>query len=241
MKIWNYNAAQLGISPLEEIEDAAIESLVRIAQTHLALEVDGMFGPKTAAAVEAWRARTSKKPARGPRNQRSADALAFMRAFVGRTQMSDPRTNDASTVRLGYGMGYGGKALEAAHPFERAADGVYRCDCSGALARAYRWRRHVTEGGADFWRNTDGLEADARGTVPGDLGHLVPWAEACPGDVLVYGKGPQVGHCGTVGDVDEHGPATVIHCNGRGGAPIDETPPAVGGFTPQSCVVLAAR
>jgi cell wall-associated NlpC family hydrolase len=108
---------------------------------------------------------------------------------------------------------------EADHPFELVA-GVWRCDCSGLLAWIYGWTRSVdVPGKDDFWRNTDGLEKDARGTVPGDLGFLVPWGEQKPGDAVVYGAGTAIGHCGILVTA-----TTVIHCNGgKNPPPVDET------------------
>lgn len=211
-----YNAAALGIPPEAEPDDDAITALVLAAQTLLGqstpgLVIDGRFGPKTRAALEAWAKRVTPAepvPLTPPVDERPKTWIA--------------RARQAMTwcVKLGaeYGLGKGGKDPRAPHPFELVA-GVWRCDCSGLLAWIFGWTRHYTDGGADFWRNTDGLEADARGTVPGDLGFAVPWGQERPGDIVVYGAGEKIGHCGILAT-----PSTVIHCNGGANPPpIDET------------------
>lgn len=56
----DYNRARLGLENLADHEATIITELVRIAQAHLGLEVDGKFGPKTRAAVEASAAARGK-------------------------------------------------------------------------------------------------------------------------------------------------------------------------------------
>lgn len=211
-----YNAANLGIPPEAEPDDDAITALVLAAQTLLAqgadrIVVDGRFGPKTRAALEAWAKRSTPAepvPLTPPDDPRPKAWIARARQAMEWSRKLGAR----------YGLGKGGKHPKAEHPFELVA-GVWRCDCSGLLAWIYGWNRHYTENGADVWRNTDGLEKDARGTVPGDLGFLVPWGEQKPGDAVVYGAGSAIGHCGILVT-----PSTVIHCNGGSNPPpVDET------------------
>lgn len=117
-------------------------------------------------------------------------------------------------VAVAYGMGFGGKDPTAEHPFEwDPKTKAWRCDCSGLVAWCHGYARHYVGPSAsgqraDFWRNTDGLEADARGTVPGDLGDGVHYGEERDGDVWVTGLGRKVGHCGIRSTKGK-----VIHCH----------------------------
>lgn len=217
-----YNAANLGIPPEAEADDDAITMLVLAAQSLLAqstpgLVVDGRFGPKTRAALEMWSRHwrdgaaepVAPVPLTPPEDERPKTWIARAHAAVVWAKKLGAR----------YGLGKGGKNPKAEHPFELVA-GVWRCDCSGLLAWIYGWTRSVdVPGKDDFWRNTDGLERDARGTVPGDLGFEVPYDQRRPGDAVVYGAGTAIGHCGILVTM-----TTVIHCNGGSSPPpVDET------------------
>jgi cell wall-associated NlpC family hydrolase len=208
-----YNAAALEIPPEVDADTEAITRLVLAAQSLLAqsapITVDGRFGPKTRAALEAWAKRSAPVSLTPPIDERPKAWIARARASIVWAKKLGAR----------YGLGKGGKNPKAEHPFELVA-GVWRCDCSGLLAWIYGWTRSVpVPGKDDFWRNTDGLERDARGTVPGDLGFEVPFEQRRPGDAVVYGAGSAIGHCGILATMD-----TVIHCNGGSSPPpVDET------------------
>jgi hypothetical protein len=103
-------------------------------------------------------------------------------------------------------------------------------------------RRIVDAKGDEIgWRNTDHLEADARKQVAGDVGFEVAWEDCRPGDIIVAGKGKDIGHCGVAGKCGPNGPETVVHCNARGGAPFDETDLRTAGFTRENAVILRVR
>lgn len=145
-----------------------------------------------------------KRPAEHPALVRAREAL---------------RWQDVSLTKghaVTYGMGFGGKDPLDPHPFEWDPDTkAWRCDCSGMVAWCHGFTRHYyvrapgdKVASADYWRNTDGLEADARGTVPGDLGDNVRYGEERDGDVWVTGLGRKVGHCGI-----RSTKGRVIHCH----------------------------
>lgn len=116
-----------------------------------------------------------------------------------------------------YCLGAGGKYPTALKPWTRCAkpaqhrhrndkDTLIFADCSGFLCRAWGIPRQNADG---TWNNTDHLEAVAR-----EQG--LTWADARPGDGIVYGAGRQIGHCGLIDTIDEHGPTIVIHCSASG-------------------------
>lgn len=161
-------------------------------------------------------ATSKRKPAAlGPLTR--AQVLARARSAIGR-----------QTV---YQLGAGGRDPNTAHPGDLVA-GHLECDCTGMGAWAFGVRRFVEswnplyEGGDWFESRT--LERDARS--PWGFIAEVPWLQARPGDVLVWGDRPgSQGHFGIVATVDVRGPLSVIHCssgNFRGtGDAIQETPP----------------
>lgn len=144
-----------------------------------------------------------------------------------------------------YCLGAGGKDPAAPTPFSGCAHKEHRhhsareifSDCSGFVAWCCGFTRQHAE--SKWWRNTDGLEADARGDVPGDLGFEVPWAQAEPGDLLVYGAGPRIGHVGIVSESDDAGPVKVIHCSSSGRVAVKETGPEI--FDRNHALVLRLR
>jgi hypothetical protein len=124
-------------------------------------------------------------------------ALARARAFVGKGR---------------YCLGAGNKRPDAAAPWTTCAKpsqhahkdlGTSFCDCSGFVTFCHQLPRHDRV--KDQWLYTDSMEA--LGKKQG-----IPWKDAQPGDVVVYGAGKAIGHCGIVSEVDDAGPVKVIHC-----------------------------
>ena len=143
-----------------------------------------------------------------------------------------------------YCLGAGGRDVAGRTPFGPCAKpdvhthehaGAVFCDCSGFCA----WVVGVPRKHDGVWFYTDQLEADARGQVKGDLGDGVPWAQAQPGDLVVYGAGPKIGHVGIVSEVDATGPAKVIHCQASTTPAVVETSPTV--FRRRGAVILRLR
>jgi CHAP domain-containing protein len=133
-------------------------------------------------------------------------------------------TRARSMVGKGYYcLGAGGKNPNALDPWSGCAkpathghEGLGRVfsDCSGFIAWCWRLPRHDKT--TDTWLNTDELEA--RGKRQG-----IPWHKAQPGDVVAYGAGAAIGHCGIASEVDDAGPTKVIHCNAGKAPAVDET------------------
>lgn len=105
------------------------------------------------------------------------------RAFAGISMLVD------------YRLGAGGRDPASPTPADDEGD----CDCSGFVAWCLGISRKVTQpayvrfnGG---WLSTDGMVHDAL-TVGGILDQVPHDDDARPGDVVVYGNGPRVGHCG---------------------------------------------
>lgn len=233
---YNYNAFGLIPGDLGENETRLITELVRIAQEKLGLEVDGKLGPKTREAVErSAKMRAVVAVAAQPVNwigsilHRAKQALDW--------QVEQYRAVLGSVI---YGLGFGGKDINASHPFEwHAATKKWRCDCSGFLAWLYKVPRvrDLDPGPKrdEWWFYTDSMESDARGKVRGDLGDGVPFGDRRAADIIVFGKGSQTGHCGALSSPDK-----VIHCASRGGLPpITETGLDV--FVRNNAVILRLR
>lgn len=122
-----------------------------------------------------------------------------------------------------YCLGAGGKKPEADDPWSTCAKptthghtpaGRVFCDCSGFVCFVHRLARHDKTAGV--WLNTDELEV--RGKRQG-----IAWINARPGDIVSYGAGKAIGHCGIVSEVDDAGPVRVIHCQARGTVAVVET------------------
>ena len=144
----------------------------------------------------------------------------------GPAEPSEPGNVPGLVGRGSYRLGAGGKHPDAPDPFEEG-----KCDCSGFLAWCFALPRKSDEG---VWFYTDQLEADARGEVRGDLGDGVAWDDRQPGDLIVYGAGPRVGHCGILSGVD-----TVIHCQASTHPAVTETGLML--FERKGAVVLRMR
>lgn len=98
---------------------------------------------------------------------------------------------------IGYGLGAGPESPDQ----DRPANAAMLCDCSALVNWCHRVSRRVASGGEAEWyrrhgggyANTDGIRADAL-----DIGHG-RWdiiERPIPGCVVVFGNGPDVGHCG---------------------------------------------
>lgn len=113
-----------------------------------------------------------------------------------------------------YRLGAGDKRPDADTPFD--ADGA--SDCSGFVLWCHGIPRQdaVTK----RWLNTDAMEALAKA-------QSIAWTQALLGDVVVYGAGAAIGHCGLVSAVDASGPTRVIHCSARGKAAVKDEGPAL--------------
>jgi hypothetical protein len=111
-----------------------------------------------------------------------------------------------------YMLGRGGMRGEAEWPW----DDEKGCDCSGFTAWCLRLSRHTQDpwyrkrnGG---WLETSAIAADT--TQPLGLFSGIPWIDAHPGDLVVYGDRPsQQGHIGVVSEVDSAGPLRAVHCS----------------------------
>ena len=192
------------------------------AQMALGLHADGMPGPVTIARLDGFLIEADLTPVEGVPivdggAAKRLRALGRARSMVGRGR---------------YHLGAGGKDPNAQDPFD--SDGA--CDCSGFQAWCFGLPR---KGDTGVWFYTDALEADARGQVKGDLGDGVPWEQAKPGDLVVYGNGPKVGHVGMVSAANDHGPTAVIHCRSGGAPAVVETGPSL--FKAKGAVILRLR
>jgi cell wall-associated NlpC family hydrolase len=130
------------------------------------------------------------------------------------------RARHATTLHgIRYRLGAGGRDPADESP----ADDYGECDCSGFVAwclgipRKLRQAEYVAFNGG--WLSTDGMVHDILG--PRVVLAPVTWADALPGDVLVYGNGGRVGHCGILANsgTDRAGratPVSVIDCAVRG-------------------------
>lgn len=130
-----------------------------------------------------------------------------------------------------YVLGKGGMSPLSDFPF----DGNKECDCSGAA----NWFLGRSRFDGKEWWGTDQIDADASGVQ--SLFRKVPWAEARPGDLVVYPHQTpgHHGHVGLVTQTDGSGPSRVIHCSlgnfNKAGDAIQETGPAV--FTLHGAIV----
>lgn len=124
-------------------------------------------------------------------------ALARARAFVGKGR---------------YCLGAGNRRPDADAPWTTCAKpgqhahhdlGTSFCDCSGFVTFCHRIPRHSNATGE--WAYTDTMEE--WGKKQG-----IAWKDAQLGDIVVYGAGKAIGHCGIVSQVDDAGPTHVIHC-----------------------------
>lgn len=120
------------------------------------------------------------------------------------------RARKAIGQKTVYVLGQGGRDPRADHPGKN-------CDCSGFAAWVMGVDRYLPNAaipGIAFgdWFETTALWKDARS--PYGFVLEVPWAEALPGDLLVWpdGGGHQ-GHVGVCGSLGALGPETVIHCS----------------------------
>lgn len=102
-----------------------------------------------------------------------------------------------------------------AHPKDHshAKLGNVFCDCSGFVCFVVGIPRKNADG---TWNYTDSFESRAKKQG-------IPWTKALPGDVVVYGAGKAIGHCGIVVEVDDAGPCKVVHCNAGTPPAVDET------------------
>jgi hypothetical protein len=115
----------------------------------------------------------------------AAGAAIAARAITGVSQLVD------------YRLGAGGRDPASPTPANDEGD----CDCSGFVAWCLGISRKVAQpayvrfnGG---WLSTDGMVHDAL-TVGGILDQVPSDDDAAPGDVVVYGNGPRIGHCGII-------------------------------------------
>ena len=110
-----------------------------------------------------------------------------------------------------YALGHGGW-----HPDDPLPTRDLGCDCTGFASWALGVCRQCKDP-AFPWYETTAIVHDALG----DCRHFdhVRWADAQPGDVLVYGDrkdkdgSRHQGHCGIVTAVDTSGPLKVCHCS----------------------------
>lgn len=111
-----------------------------------------------------------------------------------------------------YCLGAGGKRPDAEAPWSTCVKptqhahkdlGTTFCDCSGFVN--WCWRLPRLDKTTGEWRYTDNYELWGRKQG-------IAWKDARPGDVVAYGAGAAIGHCGIVSEVDDAGPVKVIHC-----------------------------
>lgn len=128
-----------------------------------------------------------------------------------------------------YAIGAGGRHPDAVHPgmqVEGVPDSPHSllCDCSGFVAWCLGVDRYLPNDGIKTspfgdWFETTALAQDAKS--PPGIGFVdeVPWADAKPADMLVWGdrKGTDgkvhQGHVGLVCSIGPKGPETVAHCS----------------------------
>lgn len=107
------------------------------------------------------------------------------------------RARSARGQGIGYELGCGGTDPKKPHPGARSKKWPKSvrlwCDCSGLVdwALGIVGRQHDKR-----WYNTDAIEADAK--KPGGIFDRVTAEQVLPGDVVVYGAGPAIGHTGIV-------------------------------------------
>lgn len=123
------------------------------------------------------------------------------------------RARAACGKNMQYVLGHGGMYPENDQPSKPEIG----CDCSGMALWAVGTSRYhpedpwfkATRGG---WIDTTTIVLDCQTSY--GLFSAVDWAEAKPGDLLVYGDTPKgQGHVGVVTEVDESGPVRVVHCS----------------------------
>ena len=166
-----------------------------------ALTEDGMAGPATRAML------VPEPPITDSRGLRALAKARIAMAFA--------KANNAE-----YGLGWGGKNVNAEHPYEwDPVRKVWRCDCSGMLAWCFGEPRLADS----IYFYTDQLEKDAKGQVKRDLGDGIEWRQGLRGDIVVYGAGARTGHCGIVSESDANGPTAFIHTNSGPAPCTDET------------------
>jgi cell wall-associated NlpC family hydrolase len=126
-----------------------------------------------------------------------------------------------------YCLGAGGRRPDASDPYSSCAKpGTHRhahrgrvfCDCSGAICWALGIPRKDPVTGR--WLNTDEMERLARRQD-------IAWMHARPGDVLVFGAGAAIGHCGMVTRCDVGGPSMVAHFSASGTVGGKHEPPTL--------------
>lgn len=107
---------------------------------------------------------------------------------------------------VAYVLGKGGFRSDTEFPWVTPEDG---CDCSGFAM----WCLGLPRQFGGIWYGTDQIVADAKGSSV--LFHAVAFADARPGDLLVYPhpNPHQHGHVGVVVLCDQGKPSRVIHCS----------------------------
>jgi len=122
------------------------------------------------------------------------------------------RAKSAIGRKCVYELGRGGFDEHAPWPW----DYERKCDCSGCVAWDIGQSRHTTHPWyQDFnggWLSTEAIMRDCG--VPYGMFNPVPWEQAKPGHLIVYGnqKGHH-GHVGIVSALDEFGPVKAVHCS----------------------------
>jgi uncharacterized protein YfaT (DUF1175 family) len=134
--------------------------------------------------------------------------------------MAAMRAMSALAFDVDYRLGAGGRDPASPTP----ADDEGNCDCSGYVAwclgisRRVRHPAYVRFNGG--WLSTDGMVHDAL-SVGGILDQVPGDDRALPGDVVVYGNGARIGHCGIIvriaplSSVKPREQWEIAHCSSR--------------------------
>jgi peptidoglycan DL-endopeptidase CwlO len=140
---------------------------VKELQRKLGLEADGVFGPKTRAAVRRYQRDNGLQPASGAPGPKTLASMGISRSGATVRNVSNP---DAAPAPAGEGVAAAVAAAqgEIGKPYRSAGDGPDGYDCSGLTVFAFK-AAGISLGRSSFAQYKQGEAVERSQIQPGDL------------------------------------------------------------------------